>query len=121
MASLTIYRRGEGALMSPIIWVCHSLGSILVKRALLYSNDVRATHYQEYRSICVSTFAIIFLSTPHTGASTATWPLTLQAMSDGVVPRRAFEAEAELLKTLKKDNETLANINSHLLDIYQRF
>ncbi|GAO18377.1 hypothetical protein UVI_02009880 [Ustilaginoidea virens] len=37
------------------------------------------------------------------------------------MPRKFFESESVLLKTLKKDNETLSNINNHFLDIYQRF
>jgi hypothetical protein len=45
----------------------------------------------------------------------------LQGMADAVLPRKFFESESVLLKTLKRDNETLANINSHFLDIYQRF
>lgn len=121
VTSLTLFRRSEGTFKNPIIWVCHSLGGILVKRALLYSNDVRAAHHENYRSIFVSTFGLIFLGTPHTGSDAASWGLMLQAMSDAVVPRRFFESESVLLKTLKKDNETLANINNHFLDIYQRF
>lgn len=50
----------------------------------------------------------------------ATWGLVLQAMSDAIVPKR-FESESVLLKMLKKDSETLSNINNHFLDIYQRF
>lgn len=45
----------------------------------------------------------------------------LQGMADAIMPRKLFESESVLLKTLKKDNETLANINNHFLDIYQRF
>lgn len=45
----------------------------------------------------------------------------LQGMADAIMPRKFFESESVLLKTLKKDNETLANINNHFLDIYQRF
>lgn len=45
----------------------------------------------------------------------------VQAMSDAVIPRRFFETESVLLKSLKKDNETLQGINNHFLDIYQRF
>ena len=101
--------------------MCHSLGGILVKRALLYSNDVRAASHQSYRSIYVSTYGLVFLGTPHTGADAASWGLMLQAMADAVVPRKFFESESILLRTLKKDNETLANINNHFLDIYQRF
>lgn len=121
VTSLTLYRRSEGTFKNPIIWVCHSLGGILVKRALLYSNDLKAAHHESYRSIYVSTFGLVFLGTPHTGSDAASWGLVLQAMSDIVVPRRFFESEPTLLKTLRKDNETLANINNHFLDIYQRF
>jgi hypothetical protein len=42
-------------------------------------------------------------------------------MSDMVVPKKFFDSEPILLKTLKKNSETLQNINSHFLDIYQRF
>ena len=121
VTSLTQYRKSEGTERSPIIWVAHSLGGIVTKRALLYSNDVRAHHHEDFRSIFVSTYGIIFLGTPHTGSDLAGWGRILQAMSDAVVPRRFFETEPILLKTLKKDNETLQAINSHFLDIYQRF
>lgn len=121
VTNLTLHRRSEGTFKNPIIWVCHSLGGILVKRALLYSSDVREPHLEDLRSIFVSTFGLVFLGTPHVGSDAATWGLILQAMSDAVIPKRFFDSESVLLKTLKKDNETLANINSHFLDIYQRF
>lgn len=121
VATLTLYRKSEGTFRNPIIWVVHSLGGILLKRALLYSNDVRVTNHEDYRSIFISTYAIIFLGTPHTGSSVAAWARMLQAMSDAVIPKKLFETEPVLLKTLKRDNETLQNINNHFLDIYQRF
>lgn len=121
VTSLTLYRRSEGTTRNPIIWVAHSLGGILVKRALLYSNDLRTAHHEHLRSIFVSTFGIMFLGTPHTGSDAATWGMVLQGMSDVILPRKLFQSESVLLKTLKKDNETLANINNHFLDIYQRF
>lgn len=121
VTSLTHYRKDELTSFNPIIWVCHSLGGILVKRALLYSNDLRTSQHEDYRSIYVSTYGIVFLGTPHTGADIATWGTVLQAMSDAVVPRSFFQSESVLLKTLKRDNETLQNINNHFLDVYQRF
>ncbi|KAI2471106.1 hypothetical protein F4781DRAFT_142706 [Annulohypoxylon bovei var. microspora] len=121
VTSLTHYRKDELSSHNPIIWVCHSLGGILVKRALLYSNDLRASQHEDYRSIYVSTYGLIFLGTPHTGSDIAGWGTMLQGMSDAVVPRTFFQSESVLLKTLKRDNETLQNINSHFLDIYQRF
>ena len=121
ITSLTSYRKSEDSTRNPIIWVAHSLGGILLKRALEYSNDVRVSQHEDYRSIYVSTFGIIFLGTPHTGSGLATWGHMLQSMSDVIIPKKIFESEPVLLKTLKKDNETLQNINNHFLDIYQRF
>ncbi|KAH8903689.1 hypothetical protein BR93DRAFT_930843 [Coniochaeta sp. PMI_546] len=121
VATLTHYRKSEGTLKNPIIWVVHSLGGILTKRALLYSNDVRTENHDDLRSVYVSTYGIIFLGTPHLGSGLATWGHMLQSMSEAVIPRKIFETEPVLIKTLKKDNETLQNINNHFLDIYQRF
>ncbi|KAK2003034.1 hypothetical protein LX36DRAFT_175858 [Colletotrichum falcatum] len=119
--NLTLYRKSERTSKNPIIFVAHSLGGLLVKRALLYSNDVTDKNQEDFRSIFVSTYGIIFLGTPHTGSDMATWGLVLQRMADAIAPRKVFESESVLLKTLKKDNETLQNINSHFLDVYQRF
>jgi hypothetical protein len=121
VVSLTNYRKDEMSSRNPIIWVVHSLGGILLKRALLYSNDLKTSQHEDYRGIYVSTYGIIFLGTPHTGSEMGSWAVTLQAMSDAVVPKAFWHSESILLKTLKKDNETLQNINSHFLDIYQRF
>ncbi|GKT97908.1 and nb-arc protein [Fusarium langsethiae] len=121
VTNLMLHRRSQGTSKNPIIWVCHSLGGILVKRALLYSHDVRETHLEDLGSIYVSTFGLIFLATPHVGSDAATWGVIIQAMANALIPKRFFDSEPVLLKTLRKDNETLANINSHFLDIYQRF
>ncbi len=118
---MTAYRQREHTTNNAIIWIAHSLGGILVKRALLYSNDLRDAEHDTHRSIYVSTYGIIFLGTPHTGSGLATWGHVLQAMSDAVLPRKIFESESILLKTLKRDNERLQEINNHFLDIYQRF
>jgi hypothetical protein len=121
VTTLAHYRKSEGTLKNPIIWVVHSLGGILTKRALLYSNDVRTENHDDLRSVYVSTYGIIFLGTPHLGSGLATWGHMLQAMSEAVIPRKFLETEPVLIKTLRKDNETLQNINNHFLDIYQRF
>jgi protein SERAC1 len=122
VTSLTQFRVGEGTARNPLLWVCHSLGGVLVKRALLYSHDLRgAAHQRVYRSIVVSTVGIVLRGQPQAGAAAAGWALMLQGMAGAVVPRKLFESESVLLRTLKRDSETLANINNHFLDIYQRF
>ncbi|KAI8162351.1 Protein SERAC1 [Colletotrichum sp. SAR 10_70] len=121
VTTLTLYRKSEGSFNNAIIWVAHSLGGLLVKRCLLYSNDVKDRNHEDYRAIFVSTYGIVFLGTPHGGSDMAKWGQMIQNMSDAIIPRKLFDSESVLLKTLKKDNETLQNINIHFLDIYQRF
>jgi pimeloyl-ACP methyl ester carboxylesterase len=121
VTTLTQYRKRLGTLKNAIVWVAHSLGGILTKRALLYSNDLSSLEQQDYRSIFVSTYAIIFLGTPHSGSDVSKWAVMLQGMSDVVVPKKLFQAESVLLKTLKKNSEVLQEINSRFLDICRRF
>jgi hypothetical protein len=53
----------------PIIFICHGFGGILVKRALVYSSTSRSKKVEHRRSIYISTYAILFLGTPHDGMS----------------------------------------------------
>jgi hypothetical protein len=121
VTSLTTHRKNASSTRAPIIWVAHSLGGILVKSALLYSDRVRTAHHEELRSIYVSTYGIIFLGTPHTGSNLASWGRVLQAMSDAVMAKRFFQTEPVLLRTLKRDSEKLQEINNSFLNIYPRF
>ena len=121
VSNLALERKSEEVADHPIIWVAHSLGGILVKRALELSNDLTSKNADDNRSIFVSTFGIIFLGTPHTGADPAKWGLILQGMVDALVPKKFMDTEAQLVRTLTTNNETLQNINLHFLDIYQRF
>ncbi|KAK7745916.1 hypothetical protein SLS53_002635 [Cytospora paraplurivora] len=117
---LATYRKSKKTTRHPIIWVAHSLGGILLKRALEYSDGVRVADHEDYRSIYVATYGIIFLGTPHDGSELASWGSTLQGMA-GHIPRKFFDSEPILIETLRKDNETLDNINMNFLNIYQRF
>lgn len=117
---LTSYRTRENTFRHPIIWVVHSLGGILLKRALEYSDSARSASNENYRSIYVSTRAIVFLGTPHEGSNLAPWGEMLQRMA-GHVPRKIFDSEPILVKTLREDSETLANINKAFLNIQQKF
>lgn len=121
VSNLALERRSEEVSDHPIIWVAHSLGGILVKRALELSNDLTSKNADDNRSIFVSTYGVIFLGTPHTGADPAKWGLIIQGMVDALVPKKVMDTEAQLVKTLQTNNETLQNINLHFLDIYQRF
>jgi hypothetical protein len=121
LANLALERKSEETSDHPIIWVAHSLGGILVKRALELSSDLTSKNADDLRSIFVSTYGIIFLGTPHTGADAAKWGLILQSMVSALLPKKIVDTEGQLVRTLQTNNETLQNINLKFLDIYQRF
>ena len=93
----------------PIIFICHSLGGIIVKDAL---NIAHATLSDDiYRDILYSTQAVAFLGTPHMGASAAWWASNASSLVSGLsgklIPRRdAF------VKCLEKNSRELARISA---------
>jgi len=121
LVNLANERKSEECETNPIIFVAHSLGGILVKRALELSNDLTSKNADDNRSIFVSTYGIIFLGTPHNGADPAKWGIILQGMVHSIVPSKIMHSSSELVKTLQSNNETLQNINLHFLDIYSKF
>lgn len=121
LTNLTLERKSEETTSHPIIFVAHSLGGILVKRALQMSEQYRGKNTEDLRSIFVSTYGLMFLGTPHNGADPAKWGLILQGMVSALVPKKFMDTEAPLVKTLQKNNETLQNINLAFLEIVKRF
>ncbi|PYH45433.1 LipA and NB-ARC domain protein [Aspergillus saccharolyticus JOP 1030-1] len=105
----------------PIIFVCHSLGGLVVKRALIYCRSVSNERIQHLRSIYVSTYGILFLGTPHNGSDVAKWGALLQNICSAVMPKKFMESSPHLVKALKTNNETLQNINSLFADMTSRF
>ena len=117
LTQLTLERKFEETTSHPIIFVCHSLGGILVKKALEISQGC----IDDLRSIFISTYGLMFLGTPHNGADPAKWGVILQGMVSALVPKKIMDTEAPLVRTLQKNNETLQNINIAFLDIISRF
>jgi hypothetical protein len=121
LSNLALERKSEEVTHHPIIFVAHSLGGILVKRALEMSEQLGGKSADDLRSIFVSTYGIMFLGTPHNGADPAKWGLILQGMVNALVPKKVIDTEAQLVKTLQTNNETLQNININFLDMVNRF
>ncbi|KAJ5452120.1 hypothetical protein N7445_000303 [Penicillium cf. griseofulvum] len=105
----------------PIIFICHSLGGLIVKRALIYSRSLSSEKTEHLRSVYVSTFGILFLGTPHNGSDIAKWGLLLHNICNAVLPKKFMEASPQLVKALRTNNETLQHINSLFVDIMGRF
>ncbi|KAK0508752.1 hypothetical protein JMJ35_009028 [Cladonia borealis] len=61
-------RRDQDPIRSPLIFVGHSLGGLLIKRLLVTAMNVKG-----FESILEKTSGILFFGTPHQGTSKASW------------------------------------------------
>ena len=109
------------ALDRPIIFVCHSLGGLVVKRALIYCRSLTHQHVEHLRSVYVSTYGILFLGTPHNGSNMAKWATLLESICSFALPKKFLDSSPQLVETLKSNNETLQNINRLFSDFLDRF
>ena len=69
VAQLCAERQLSHTFYRPILFICHGFGGIVVKRALILSSGSRTQNVEHRRSIYTSTYAIIFMATPHEGMS----------------------------------------------------
>ncbi|KAF4625977.1 hypothetical protein G7Y89_g12187 [Cudoniella acicularis] len=120
VASLCADREFERATDRPIIFVCHSLGGNLVKRALAYAESRTVTRNMRYGSINTCTYGILFFGTPHLGSSKAKLAHSLQRMVS-LVPNGMIESSSSLLKSLEEESETLQNINDHFAPLMPKY
>jgi hypothetical protein len=67
VAELCAQRSDPRSRKRPIIFICHGVGGLLVKRALAFSQTRQAPRVEHLRSIYLSTYAILFMGTPHKG------------------------------------------------------
>ena len=115
VAELCADRQLAGASKRPIIFICHGVGGLVVKRALSYSSTRRAQAVQHQRSIFVSTYAILFLGTPHDGIQ-----------KDSLLARhkkRRGESSgpSQFVLSLIKGSEMLEEITDQFVPIMNRF
>ncbi|KAI0392751.1 hypothetical protein F5Y17DRAFT_342997 [Xylariaceae sp. FL0594] len=73
-------RRFSGTTRRPIIFLCHGLGGIVVKKSLVYSSTRTAGKITHLWDQFVSTYAILFFGTPHDRTKRSTW-LALEKLS----------------------------------------
>ena len=121
VANLRANRNIRRANERPIIFVAHSLGGLVVKRALIYSAGIRGNNTEHLRSIFVSTYAILFLGTPHQGADVAEWGSRLEWICGAVLPSNVVDSQPQLIDALKRNNETLQVIDREFVQMMNRF
>jgi hypothetical protein len=73
-------RQFAGTLRRPIVFLCHGLGGVLVKKSLVYASTRTAPKVAHLWDHYVSTFAILFFGTPHDHTDKSSW-LEYEAMS----------------------------------------
>lgn len=81
----------------PIVFICHSLGGYVVKKALVLAHDCNSS--LDYRDISAGTKAIAFLGVPHEGPDSARWAdfatNLLKSASIGASPNTAIVSDLE--------------------------
>ena len=126
----------EDAIERPLVFVCHSLGGIIVKRvflkkhsvavansgqALAYSASRTSKLVQHLYSIFVSTYAILFLGTPHNGSSKAHLMSVGRRMVGALVPSKVIDTDGQLLEALREGSDTLQNITDMFAPLMKNF
>ena len=121
VAELYANRRKREATERPIIFIAHSLGGLLVKRALIYSSEIRGHYTQHLRSIFISTFGILFLGTPHRGFDYAKRDSSLRWICDTVLRTTVIDTMPPLINPFATNSETLQNIDRQFIQLANRF
>lgn len=115
VAELEAHRALDGGPERPIIFICHGLGGILVKKALAYSATRTSKKVEHLYSIFISTYGILFMGTPHHGIEKTIWPLMAKDVS-GVL-----DAPSEFLTAINKNSETLQNVADQFAPLTKQF
>ncbi|RDW91132.1 hypothetical protein BP5796_02297 [Coleophoma crateriformis] len=103
----------EGINDRPILFVCHSLGGIVVKHAL-----VTAKLDDTYEAIRLATYGIVFFATPHQGGKHA----NLGDIAAKIAKRCLRNEDNSFMEALKKDSlfgeELVNNFRHQIEDFY---
>ena len=121
VADLFANRRIRKATERPILFVAHSLGGLIVKRAMITSSEISGQKTEHLRSIYVSTYGILFLGTPHKGADVALWGSYLEGLCHILMPKKALDTAPQLIEALKTNSETLLNIDRQFAQLLDEF
>jgi hypothetical protein len=119
VADLQADRSLECCSHRPIVFICHGLGGILVKKALAYSSTRTNKNVAHLHSIFTSTFAILFFGTPHNGTDKANWIMTPHFKASQNLTGN--HEESQLLSVVEKDSEALQMITDQFAPLMKQF
>ncbi|KAL8780803.1 MAG: hypothetical protein Q9213_006304 [Squamulea squamosa] len=119
VAELQADRALEECSQRPIIFLCHGLGGILVKKALAYSSSRTSRNLEHLYSVFTSTYAVLFFGTPHCGTEKGSW--IPRSRFESVLARTRHRKESVLLSAVEKDSETLQAIADQFGALMRQF
>ena len=115
VAELEAVRNLSDSSERPLLFLCHGLGGILVKKALAFSATQVSRKVEHKYSIYISTYAIIFFATPHTGFTPTLWQsISRKSSSSSMQP-------ADLSQIISRFNETLQTIADEFSPLVKQF
>ncbi|OJD12584.1 hypothetical protein AJ78_06845 [Emergomyces pasteurianus Ep9510] len=115
VADLEGDRSLENCERRPIIFICHRIGGVVVKKALAHSASSISSLVAHLNDIFISTFAILFFATPNDTISITKW-LLLESFSASRVGTRRFVRHAQSTPRAKLLSlETITNQFSPLM------
>ena len=97
----------------PLIFVCHNLGGLVVKRVMVEASAAKARHADIYDSAS----GIVFLATPHRGSSKASVGKMLVNHSKVSL----MQNKTQLLSELERDNQSLTGLMEDFAGLYSHF
>lgn len=95
----------------PLIFLCHSFGGLIVKKALVMAN-VRRGEEARFAAIADATVGVVFLGVPHEGSK-----LSKLARAQSAV-LKAFGSSSHLLELVGEDSETARRLHHDYLSGY---
>ncbi|KAF5862715.1 hypothetical protein ETB97_011257 [Aspergillus alliaceus] len=115
LEELNAERELEDCTERPIIFLCHGLGGIIVKKALAISATSTSAKLAHLHSIITSTFGLIFFGTPHEGIEKGKWCLLLRGL------KGILKEQSQLFAAIEKNSETLQNITEQFTPLVKQF
>ena len=99
----------------PLLFLCHGLGGILVKKALAFSATQVSKKVEHKYSIYISTYAIVFFATPHFGFTPTVWQSISQETSS------PSKQHSDLPLMISRFDETLQTVADEFSPLVKQF
>lgn len=116
LVSIQRTRETEDEKQRPILFVCHSMGGLVVKKALLVAY-VAEVHY---KNILDSTTAVLFLGTPHGGSDSAALAKPLVDIAHVALPRLWGTVRKDLIASLERNGSELLELSGQFRSIVDK-